>query len=68
MIAQRNGTVDDKYAKHEAKVLGVIQARLREAFRSKITGKLIFDIALHKGGPSQVFTEVGVHYRILEET
>lgn len=57
----------DREAIHEAKILSVIKSRLQEARRSRITGKLIIEIQLMKGGPTQTYTEVGVTYKILEE-
>ena len=52
---------------HETKVMELIRSRIREARRSKMTGKLLFEINLMKGGPSNTYTEIGVVYRILEE-
>lgn len=57
----------EREAAHETKILDVIRSRLRDARRSKVTGKLIFEIGLMKGGPSNTYTEIGVTYRILEE-
>lgn len=57
----------EREAAHEMKILDVIRSRLRDARRSKVTGKLVIEIGLMKGGPSNVYTEVGVTYRILEE-
>ena len=57
----------EREAAHEAKILDVVRSRIREARRSKVTGKLNIEIQLMKGGPTNVYTEVGVTYRILEE-
>ena len=57
----------EREASHEAKILELIRSRIREARRSRVTGKLTIEIQLMKGGPSNVYTEVGVVYRILEE-
>ena len=57
----------EREALHEIKILELIRSRIREARRSKVTGKLTIEIQLMKGGPSNVYTEVGVVYRILEE-
>lgn len=60
-------TPQDREAFHLEKVLGVVRSRLQEARRSRITGKLVFEIQLMKGGPTTTYTEVGCTYRILEE-
>lgn len=62
----------EREAIHETKILEVVRSRLKEARRSRITGKLIIEIQLMKGGPSNadkptVYTEVGAVFRILEE-
>ena len=57
----------DREAAHEAKILEVIRSRIREARRSRINGKMVFEINLTKGGPSAVYTEISVTYKILEE-
>lgn len=60
-------TPQEREVAHEAKVLEVVRSRLREARRSRITGKLIMEFQLSKGGANAVYTEIGATYRILEE-
>lgn len=57
----------EREAAHEAKILEVVRSRLKEARRSKVTGKLTIEIQLMKGGPTNTYTEVGCVYKILEE-
>lgn len=57
----------EREAAHEAKVLDVVRSRLREARRSRITGKLTIEINLKAGGPSATYTEIGATYKILED-
>ena len=66
VITQRGP--QEKEAAHEAKLLELIRSRIREARRSRVTGKLTVEIQLMKGGPSNVYTEVGITYRVLEES
>lgn len=61
-------SAQEREAIHETKIIEVIRSRIREARRSKITGKLTIEIQLMKGGSSNVYTEIGATYRILEET
>lgn len=60
-------TAQEREAEHERKILELIRTRIREARRSHVTGKLMIEIQLNKGGPSNVYTEVGLTYRVLEE-
>ena len=57
----------EREAAHEAKILDVIRTRIREARRAKLTGEMTVRIQMMKGGPSNIYTEVGVTYKILEE-
>lgn len=59
--------VSHRESRHEEKVMEVIRARFREARRSRVTGKMVIEIELMKGGPTNIYTEIGVIYRILEE-
>ena len=67
IVTMRNHRVDDKEARHEEKVLAVILNRFREARRSRTTGKLTIEIQLMKGGPTNIYTEIGITYKVLEE-
>lgn len=67
MSTGQGRTPQEREALHEAKILGVVRSRLQEARRSRATGSLIIDIRLFKGGPAEVYTEVGVTYRVLED-
>ena len=67
MSAATLRTPQEREIIHETKVLELIRSRIREARRSRVTGKLTIEIQLMKGGPSNVYTEVVVTYRILEE-
>ena len=60
-------TSQEREAAHEAKILDVVRTRIREARRAKLTGEMIVRIQMMKGGPSNIYTEVGVTYKILEE-
>lgn len=64
--AAARSSPQERWAAHEAKILDIIRERLREARRSRITGKVCFEIQLMKGGPGSVYTEIGVTYKILE--
>lgn len=57
---------DSKEDRHEEKIMEIIRARIRDARRSRITGKLMIEVNLSQGGPNNVYTEVGVTYRIME--
>lgn len=60
-------TAAEREAAHEEKIISVVRSRIKEARRTKITGKLVIEIALMKGGPSTFYTEIDAKYRILEE-
>lgn len=67
-VTRNPRAADDREARHEAKVMDVIRNRFREAMRTRSTGKLVIEIQLNRGGPTNVYTEVGITYKILEET
>lgn len=61
-------TPQDRRHQHESRIMDIVLTRFRDAVRNKLTGKMTIEIQLNQGGPTHVYTEVGITCKFLEDS